>query len=452
MNEQVAATPTQGAQPQNSPYGWYVVGVLIIAYTFSYVDRTILTLLVEPIRESLQISDTQISLLHGLAFAIFYTGLGLPIARLADRKDRTKIIMAGILAWSVMTALCGFARNFWQLFLARVGVGVGEAALSPAAYSMMADYFSGATLTRALSIYTSAVYIGAGLALMIGGAVIASVPALDLPVFGYFEPWQVVFLFVGLPGIAVALLMKTVREPVRTGLSPATVAGEGLPLRAVGRFLRERIGAYGLLIAGFSAMSLLWNGAMAWVPTFFIRTFEWTPSVVGLRFGLMLLIFGTTGILFGGYLSGWLRDRGKEDANLTVGIIAALLILPVGVVAPILSNEWLCLATYCGFVFAGSMPYGAAAAAFQEITPNQMRAQVTAIYFLFLNLAGIGLGPTVVALITDQVFNDDAAVKYSLVVLAAIGAPLSALLLWLGRKPYVACLTQSPATGVERLP
>lgn len=434
-----AVTP----QEKNSPYGWYVVGVLIVAYTVSYVDRTILTLLVGPIRESLQISDTQLSLLHGLAFAIFYTTLGIPIARLADRRDRTKIIMVGIAVWSIMTALCGFARNFWQLFLARVGVGVGEAALTPAAYSIMSDYFSGATLTRALSLYTSAIYIGAGLALIIGGAVIAMVPPLDLPGFGHFEPWQVVFLFVGLPGLLAALLMKTVREPVRTGLTADGVAGEGLPVRAVVRYIGDRIRAYGWLIGGFTAAALVWNGAMAWIPTFFIRTFGWTASDVGLRFGLMLLIFGTVGIIFGGYLSGVLRNRGHEDANLWVGIISALLVLPAGVVAPFMTNETLCLVMFCGFVFAGSMPYGAAAGALQEITPNQMRAQVTAIYFLFLNLAGIGLGPTVVALLTDQVFQSDLAVGNSLMVLAAVGAPLSALLLWIGRRPYRECLADS---------
>jgi MFS family permease len=421
-------------------YGWYVVGVLIIAYTVSYVDRTILTLLVKPIRESLQISDTQLSLLHGLAFAVFYTVLGIPIARLADRYDRTRIITAGIAVWSIMTALCGLARNFWQLFFMRVGVGVGEAALSPAAYSILSDYFSGSALTRALSVYTSAIYIGAGLALMIGGAVIALVPALDLPLLGRFEPWQVVFLFVGLPGLAVAVLMLTVREPARTGLSPTATASLGLPVRTVVQYIRKRAGAYGLLIAGFCASSLLWNGAMAWIPTFFIRTFDWSAATVGARFGLMLLLFGTVGILFGGMLSGWLRERGHVDANVLVGVLSAILVLPAGVIAPLVTNEAICFVAFCAFVFAGSMPYGAAGAAFQDITPNQMRAQVIAVYFFFLNLAGIGLGPTVVALITDQVFGNDLAVRYSLAIVAAIMAPVSALLLWKGRRSYKDCL------------
>ena len=442
MQEQPGIAWEKAPAPPSNVYGWYVVGVLIVAYTISYVDRTILTLLVKPIRESLQISDTQLSLLHGLAFAVFYTFLGIPIARLADRHNRTRIIAVGIAVWSLMTALCGFARNFGQLFLARVGVGVGEAALSPAAYSILSDYFKGAALTRALSVYTSAIYIGAGLALMIGGAVIATVPALDLPVLGHFEPWQVVFLFVGLPGLFVAVWMLTVREPVRTGMSPAASAGQALPVRAVARYIGQRAGAYGFLIAGLSAGSLLWNGSMAWIPTFFIRTFEWTPAMIGMRFGLMLLLFGTAGILFGGWLSGWLRNRGHTDANLLVGILSAVLVFLPGVIAPLITDETLCFAAFCVFVLAGSMPYGAAGAAFQDITPNQMRAQVIAIYFFFLNLAGIGLGPTVVALFTDQVYGDDLAVKYSLVTVAAIMAPLSALLLWVGRRSYRKCLAE----------
>lgn len=421
-------------------YGWYVVGVLVLAYTVSYVDRTILTLLVKPIRESLQISDTQISLLHGLAFALFYTGFGIPIAWLADRGNRRNIITAGIVVWSGMTAACGFARSFGQLFLARVGVGVGEAALGPAAYSLLGDYFRGPSLSRALSVYTSAIYIGAGLALIIGGAIIATVAPLDIPGVGHFEPWQVVFLFVGLPGLVVALLMLTVREPLRTGLRAGTKAGQALPLRDVAAYLGERRGTYGYLMAGFAASSLLWNGANGWIPTFFIRTYGWTAAEVGLRFGLVLLVFGTAGVLFGGVLGSRLIARGHADGNVRVGVISALLAGPAGVIAPLMGDPMLSLAAWAAFCFVGSMPYGVAGAAFTEITPNQMRAQVTAVYFFFLNLAGIGLGPTVVALVTDRVFHDDLAVRYSLVVVAAIAAPLSALLLWRALRPFRRCL------------
>jgi MFS family permease len=434
----------------NSPArraGWYAVSVLIVAYTFSYVDRTILTLMVKPIRASLQISDLQLSLLHGLAFAIFYTLLGIPIARLADRGNRRNIITVGIAFWSIMTALCGLARNFTQLFLARVGVGVGEAALSPAAYSMLSDYFRGNALTRALSVYTAAIYVGAGLALMIGGVVIASVPATDLPLVGHLEPWQVVFLCVGAPGVVIALLMLTVREPPRTGLLTMSGERQALSFGDVVSYMAARRGAYYFLILGFAVHSLVWNGAMAWIPTFFMRHFGWTQAQTGLQFGATLMIFGVIGIVFGGFLSGWLKASGRVDANPIVGLISALLVLPAGVLAAQSDNSTTALSLFAIFVFSGSMPYGAAATAFQDISPNQMRAQVTAIYFFALNLCGIGLGPTVVAAFTDKVFRADAAVGNSISLVIGIAAPISALLLWLSLKPYRRALTENRHSG-----
>lgn len=428
--------PASESTQTSAGYSWYVVGVLVIAYTFAYVDRAILTLMVKPIRESLQISDLQLSLLHGLAFALFYTTLGIPIARLADRGNRTRIIMTGIAVWSAMTALCGFAQNFWHLFLARVGVGIGEAALSPSAYSILGDYFKGSALARALSVYTGAIYMGSGLALMIGGAVIAAVPAIDLPWIGRMEPWQVVFLWVGAPGLLVALLMMTVREPVRTGLAPDAVAGKVMSLSEVATYIKERRGAYGFLFAGYAFHGLIWNGAIGWIPTFFIRHHGMTQTQIGLRFGALVLVFGTLGVISGGVLSGLLKSRGRPDSNPLVGVVSAVLILPAGVLATQVGDSTASLTLLAFFLFLGSMPYGAAAAAFQEITPNQMRAQVIALYFLFLNLFGIGLGPTVVAFVTDKIFQADGAVGDSIGWMIAVVAPVSALLLWLSLKPY----------------
>lgn len=439
----VAAQASPGSRA-----GWYAVSVLILAYTFSYVDRTILTLMVKPIRASLQISDLQMSLLHGLAFAIFYTLLGIPIARLADRGNRRNIITVGIAVWSLMTALCGVARSFGQLFLARVGVGVGEAALSPAAYSMLSDYFRGNSLTRALSVYTSAIYVGAGLALMIGGAVIASVPALDLPVAGHLEPWQVVFLCVGAPGVLIALLMLTVREPPRSGLLGGDSAKAAMSFGDVIRYMTARRGAYFLLIFGYSMHALVWNGAMAWIPTFFIRHFGWTQAQTGLNFGMVLMCFGTLGIVLGGFVSGWLKGQGRTDANPVVGIISAVILLPAGLLATQSANSSMALAFFAVFAFGGAMPYGAAATAFQEISPNQMRAQVTAIYFFAINLCGIGLGPTVVAAFTDKFFHNDAAVGNSLAAVIGVVTPLAALLLWLALGPYRKALADSQHLGV----
>lgn len=408
-----------------SRYGWWVVFVLIIAYTFSYIDRSILSLMVGPIRASLGISDVELSLLHGLAFALFYTVLGIPLGRLVDSRKRTTIVAAGVALWSVMTALCGLARTFGQMFLARIGVGIGEAALSPAAYSMLSDWFSGKELTRALSLYNAAIYMGAGLATLVGGTLIASIPPVDLAYFGPLEPWRVVFIIVGLPGLAVALLVLTLREPERKGVTSANV----LPFKDVVRYVWDRRGSYGWMIAGLCFAGLIWNGVGAWVPAHLMRNYGWSPAEVGLRYGTALLILGPAGIIFGGWLAGRFRDAGRADSNIRIAVISALAVLPFGVLAPLAPTGWLSLAGFCGFIFAGTMPWGGAAAALQELTPNRMRGQVSALYLFFINLTGIGLGPTIVALFTEHVFGDDASVSYSIATVVAIISPIAVILL-----------------------
>lgn len=420
-----------GERP-NSRYGWYVVFVLIIAYTFSYIDRTILSLMVGPIRASLGISDVQLSLLHGLAFALFYTFLGIPIGRLVDRRRRTSIVAVGVGLWSVMTALCGLAQSFGQMFLARIGVGVGEAALSPAAFSMLSDWFQGKQLTRALSLYTAAIYMGGGLATMVGGALIASVPDITTSVTGTLEPWRVVFIAVGLPGLLIAVLVTTLREPKRRGV----ISAELPPFRDVLAYVAARRGAYGFLILGLSLASVMWNGVAAWLPAHFMRNFGWTVGEVGIRYGAALFVFGSSGIIFGGWLAGWMREHGRLDANVRIGMISSMCALPFGAVATLMGDAWTGLALVCVYLFAGAMPYGAAAAAFQEITPNRMRGQVSAIYLFALNLAGIGLGPTFVALMTEHLYGGDASVKWSIATIVAIAAPLSALCLARACRPY----------------
>ncbi|WP_404479923.1 spinster family MFS transporter [Novosphingobium sp. BL-52-GroH] len=428
-------------RPEDTPderYGWYVVFILILAYTISYVDRQILTLMVEPIKASLHISDVQVSLLHGLAFAVFYTLLGVPIARLADRYRRVTIITAGVFVWSAMTALCGVTRSFGQLFAARVGVGVGEAALSPAAYSMLADYFGKKNLPKAMSVYTGAIYLGAGLALIAGGALIGLVPAVEMPLVGHMEPWQTVFLLVAAPGLVVGLLVATLREPPRRGMG--TTKADFPSLGELAAYMNARRTTYALLIFGYAAGGLMWNGATAWIATFFIRNFGYTAAQIGLIFGIILLTIGTASITVGGLIASRWRAAGRTDANLLVGILSAAIALPFGIAAPLVASPALSLVLFAAFVFGGAMPYGCAAAAFQEITPNRMRAQVSSIYFLGLNLAGIGLGPTVVALFTEKLFQDPKAVGLALALTIGIASLVSMLLLWLARKSYRATL------------
>ena len=213
-------SPVEAPYP-SIKYAWYVVAVLTFVYVFSFIDRQILNLLVKPIRRDLGISDTQMSLLMGLAFALFYTICGIPLGRLADRNSRRGMIAIGFVLWSIMTACCGLAQNFIQMLAARIGVGVGEAALSPSAYSLISDYFPKEKRATAISIYSMGIYIGSGLAFLLGGIVVSLAEkqqAWNLPIVGATRPWQVIFFIVGLPGVLLALLMFTIREPLRRGL------------------------------------------------------------------------------------------------------------------------------------------------------------------------------------------------------------------------------------------
>ncbi|WP_162527274.1 MFS transporter [Sphingomonas solaris] len=434
---------TTSAPAAGNRYAWYTLFVLIVAYTLSFIDRQILTLLVGPIRASLRISDFELSLLHGIAFALFYTVLGIPIGRLVDRRRRTTIVAIGIAVWSLMTATCGLTRSFGQLFLARIGVGVGEAALSPGAYSMLSDIFPARELPRAINIYTGAAYIGAGVATILGGTIITLMPPLDLPVVGRLEPWQAVFVSLGLPGLLVALWVLSLREPTRTGLHTGLhgATGNAQPsLRAVLRYIGDRRSAYGLLILGYSVAGIMWNGSMAWLPTFFIRVHGWSIAEAGLRYGLAVMIGGGFGVFFGGWLTVRLRTRGYLDSNIRIGLITLATAAPTGIAAMLVPSAGVALVLVTLFLFACSMPWGGAAAALQEITPNQMRGQVSAVYLFCLSLLGLGLGPAVVAGFTDRLFGDDAALPWSLALTILITAPVAALLLWRARKPYCAVL------------
>jgi len=416
--------------------GWYTVGVLTVAYVFSFIDRSIIALLVGPIRADLGISDTQIGLLHGLAFAVFYTLLGIPVASLADRRNRRNLIAIGVAFWSLATAACGLARNFWQLFVARVGVGVGEAALSPAAYSMIADSFPASRLGRALSVYTLGAFAGMGLAFVIGGAVISSVAsgsAVVLPLVGALRPWQMVFFIVGLPGLLVALWVLTLTEPVRREAAPA---GNEPGLKLLLRYMRAHWRAYAAHLAGFALLGIVLNSLTAWTPTLWIRNFGLTPGEAGLRLGLLIVIFGTGGVIAGGWWSDREQRAGRVDGPMRAGVVSAMGSLVFGAVAPVAIKLDLMLLLYAPLVFFSTFAWGAAPAAVQMMTPGPMRAMASAIYLFFLNLVGMGLGPLFTATVTDYVFRDDLAVGKSLALVVSASAALSALLLAWGCRHF----------------
>ncbi len=293
-------------------YAWYVATVLTLAHIVSFLDRQVLALLVEPIKRDLAISDTKMSLLMGAAFAIFYTVMAIPIGRLADRGKRTAIITVGVTVWCVMTAMCGMARNYWQLFLARIGVGAGEATLTPSALSILSDYFPRERLGAAVGFYNMGVSVGAGIAFIVGGQVIGFVtssPPISLPFIGELYAWQTVFLFVGLPGLAIAALMGTVREPVRRGKikleSDTDAANDQISLRQAIDYLAKRRRTYGGLALIVSGSTILGYGFLSWITSMFLRTWDWTVPQIGTGLGVVLLIAGPIGVNG----AGWLADR-----------------------------------------------------------------------------------------------------------------------------------------------
>ncbi|WP_299594645.1 MFS transporter [uncultured Microbulbifer sp.] len=423
---------------KSSRYAWYMIGILLVAYTFSFIDRQILSLLVEPMKRDLGISDTQVSLLQGLSFALFYTILGLPMGRLADTVSRRGLIATGLTLWSLATAVCGLAGQYWQLFVARMGVGVGEASLSPAAYSLIADSVDRKNLAAAIGVYSMGIYIGGGLALIAGGAVVAwavNIDSVVVPLIGEIRSWQLVFLAVGLPGLLLVPFVLTLREPRR-----ANAGGTAIPLADVWQFLRHNRRTLILLILGAALASLAGYGSVAWVPSFLIRTHQLGFAEAGLAFGLIVLIFGSAGVVSGGRIADWLGQRGRQDGKPRTALYAALLGLAPTLLYPLMPSLTGVLILLSISTYFTNFMMGLGPAAIQEVVPANMRGQISALYLFVVNIIGLGLGPLSIALATDYVFEDPNLLRYSLVLAPGCALTISALLLWRALPHYRASL------------
>lgn len=433
-------------------YAWYVATVLTLAHVVSFLDRQVLALLVEPIKRDLAISDTQMSLLMGAAFAIFYTVMAIPLGRMADRRKRTTIITVGVTVWCVMTAMCGLARNFLQLFLARIGVGAGEATLTPSALSILSDYFPRERLGAAVGFYNMGVSVGAGIAFLVGGQVIGFVtssPPLTLPFIGELFAWQSVFFFVGLPGLAIAALMGTVREPARRGKikleNDTGVTRNQIPLREAIRYLADRRRTYGGLALIVSGSTILGYGFLSWITSMYLRTWDWTVPQITTGLGTVLLIAGPIGVNG----AGWLADRwfkqGRKDAHLRVMMYSAPLMLISSAALPLMPTPELALLMFAPHILGAAGITAAGGAALMLITPNQLRAQTTAVYYFVISLAGLTLGPFSVAFITDFVFGDESALRYSMAIIGFMAPLLSVICAIVTLRPYQRSIVESEA-------
>lgn len=427
------------------PHANYVLALLLLAYILSFIDRQVMALLVGPIRAEFDISDTGFSLLHGFAFGIFYIVLGLPIGWLTDRWNRSRIVTLGVFLWSIMTCLCGTAKSFTGLFITRIGVGVGEAALSPPAYSLLSDYFPKKRLGRALAIFSMGITLGGGLALIVGGYIYAwyaAMPHLFLPLVGTLKPWQATFFTVGAPGLLLTIvLLFTVKEPPRRGRLKRDSAG--LSLREVVRYLAPRWPAYVAHMMGISFLSILGYGTMAWYPEFLQRTYGMSRADAGSLFGTIFVIAGTAGAFLSARFAEWLVKRGYEDAPMRIIMLAAIGLVIPATVGPLMPTSTGALLVSIVTVCLVYGYFGVAVSALQIVTPNELRGQVSALMLLVTNLMGLACGPTVIALITDYVFGNDAMLRYSLSAVSAVMAPLAALIIGWGLKHYRVLLAEA---------
>ncbi len=429
---------------RSRPYAWYVVAVLTLANVSGFLDRQVLSLLVPAIERDLGLTDTQMSYLLGWSFTVLYTVVALPVARLADRSSRRRIMAVGAALWSFMTMLCGLAGTFTRLLLARIGVGIGEATLLAPSVSLLADYFPRERLSTAMSVYSLGVFLGSGLAYVIGGSIVGLVSATGVwhwPVVGTIRPWQSVFMLVGAPGLLVALLMLTVREPARTG----SVSDEPAPLGVVFDYVRRNARTFATQSVGFGVSGLVNYGIAAWLATFLIRTYGWSPARAGAVQGSLTLTIGVIGTIVGGRVADWYVARGRTDAALRVGIIGAAGMLVSASMYPLMPTPMLCVAWLAIVNFFAAFPWGAATAASAQIVPARMRAQGAALYFFVLNLISSAFGPTAVALVTDHVFHDQAALRYSLVVVNAVGMAAAIAIFLAGMPAYRRTLAELAA-------
>lgn len=422
------------------PRSWALLAMLVVAYVLAFVDRQMLGLLVEPIKRDLGLSDVRVSLLQGLSFALLLSVAGLPIGRLVDRGRRVSIVSAGVAVWSVMTAACGLAGGYAPFALFRMGVGVGEAALTPAAYSMIGDAFPMRRQGLAAGLYNIGPFAGGGLALMLGGWFVSAFPeAVDVPWLGPLPAWRLALLAAGAPGLLVAAGFLLLAEPPRRD---APVRGEGRAadetLPGPAAHLRANARTYCGLYLGLAFCAMALYAAQAWVPSFLIRTYAMPPASVGRSYGPVFIVFGTLGAASAGVLGDALRSRLGSRARPLVMTGGALAAVPFYAAAPLMDSAAGALALLGPAAFFATLVIAAGPAALQEVAPARMRGTVHALSVLIVNVLGLGLGPFAVAFVTDHAIGDEHLLRYALS--AALPAMLLvssafAVLAWTATKP-----------------
>jgi MFS family permease len=435
MTRRSGSVSVECSVAKNGHYAWYVAILLSCTHMVSFLDRFVMGLVMVPVKLSFGLSDTQLGLLNGTGFVILYTLAALPLGRLADRSNRRNIIIIGILLWSIATAACGLTNSFGSLFAARVGVGFGEASLLPSAMSLLAAYFSRKQLGRAVATFTMGASLGTSLAFMGGGAILAWLVTrggMNLAYFGHLSPWKALFVFTSLPGLMLAVLLFTVREPERI----CDVSQARPSVREAFRYINNRRKAYGWHSIASVATIIIIQAVTAWAATFYVRMFGFTPAEAGIAVGSVLLVAAPLGHLSGGWLMDEIHRRGISSApGLVIALMLTLAVIP-GIIFCTTVNITISLAAFAVMKFFLTAAAPPSLAGVQMITPERLRGLMTACFLATVTLIAVGFGPVLVGIITDKVFGYDKALPWSLLILIVGFAVLGVVAAWRSRKPF----------------
>ena len=426
-------------------YAWFFTSILLFAYIISFIDRQMINYLVVPIKEDMGLTDFEISFIQGWGFVLAYIIFSIPFGRIVDKVNRVRVLIGGIVIWSVATAACGFSKNSWQLVISRSGVGAGEAALTPASWSIISDLFPVKRRSFPMSIYLMGPYIGQGLSLLFGAQILR---IYNEPVTLFesiiVQPWQIIFLIIAVPGIILGLFMFTLKDPQRKeGLTGDKKENESI--KEVFSYIIQNIGAYMPLLIGSAFIIVLLYGLQSWVPTFLHRIHGWEHTRIGDQYGLVALFAGSLGVISGPVFERYLTKLNYNPPIIILCIITSIALTILGPITFLSLGSDIVLIGIFVTSFFITFPLALFATSLQNITPNQYRGVVSGLYVFTVNIVGYGLGPMVVAFFTDKVFRNEMAIDLSMASMFLICGPISFFIFYFGRKPFARALVLKSA-------
>ena len=417
--------------------GYSAVVVMTLAQVFAFIDRQIPAMLVEPIKQDFSLNDSQIALLGGAAFSIFYAIMALPIGYAVDRYKRVNVLGTGIFVWSLMTTLAGLANSFGRLFGARIGVAVGEAVMAPVSVSLVSDYFPQNKQGKPMGIITAGVYIGIGTTLIGGGYLIdylTDIGGITIPGIGYFKPWQATFLVVGIPGILISVAAFMLHEPRRLGLAQ-TPEKDSKSINIFSHLIKNKSTLIPMF-AGLIFMALIFYSFTFWAPSMMVRTHGLSLTEVGFSLGIITIISSILGTISSGAVVDYLRSKGRTDAPIRTAMFACIFAMPAICLAPLVENvvaAWTLIGIYLFFI-SSFAPIGLLAVS--GVSSNEVKGQMAAVHAFLMMAFGLSLGPQITAFFTDFILQDESKLGLAVSLTGGLVLPIAAVCFWMSLKRY----------------